>query len=135
MASLDYRGRSVTVRAQGPLFDRRAPQAARDFSRHAEKAVAEEGARMVHERLRRVLKHPTGYYQSQVRVRAVGSRHVVSDGGVVYGPWLEGTGSRNFPETRFRGYHTFRRTQALLDRKAGNIAERLLSRQYWRRFQ
>jgi hypothetical protein len=26
----------------------------------------------------------------------------------VYGPWLEGVGSRNFPVTRFRGYHAFR---------------------------
>ncbi|NGO68519.1 hypothetical protein [Streptomyces boncukensis] len=130
-----YQGRGIQVRVRGPLFDGRAARAAADYSDEVEKQVAEEGARMVHQRLRQVLKHPTGYYQSQVRVRAAGGRHVVSDGGVIYGPWLEGTGSRNFPETRFRGYATFRRTQALLDRKARNIAEQLFSRRYRRRFE
>ncbi|MGV9803926.1 hypothetical protein ACWDTP_38425, partial [Mycobacterium sp. NPDC003449] len=52
----------------------------------------------------------------------------VNDGGVVYGPWLEGTGSRNAPVTRFRGYATFRRVKAMIDRRAPGIAQRLLRR-------
>jgi hypothetical protein len=33
----------------------------------------------------------------------------ITDGGVIYGPWLEGTSTRN-QSTRFEGYGTFRKT-------------------------
>ncbi|MCT2591147.1 hypothetical protein LHJ74_14730 [Streptomyces sp. N2-109] len=119
---------SMQIRVRGPVFDGRAHRAAADYAEAVEGAVAKEGLRMATARFRQVLRHPTGYYVSHVRVRETAGRHVVTDGGVVYGPWLEGVGSRNFPETRFRGYSTFRRTQALLDRRATNIAEREWSR-------
>uniref|UniRef100_UPI00366DD9F3 hypothetical protein n=1 Tax=Paenibacillus chitinolyticus TaxID=79263 RepID=UPI00366DD9F3 len=54
--------------------------------------------------------------------------HIVTDGGVVYGPWLAGVGSRNYPVTKFQGYpHWIRARLRLRDRKQG-IAERLLRR-------
>jgi hypothetical protein len=62
-------------------------------------------------------------------VQAHGS--VVQDGGVIYGPWLEGVGSRN-RTTRFKGYFTFRRTTAQLNVRATPIAEELLHGKYLR---
>lgn len=56
-----------------------------------------------------VLQHQTGFYVSQIRTERMSTEsYRVHDGGVVYGPWLEGTGSRNAPVTRFAGYHSFR---------------------------
>jgi hypothetical protein len=72
---------------------------------------------MVRSRLGEVLQNPTGYYESRItsEVSALGAR--VTDGGVIYGPWLEGVGSRN-QTTRFKGYATFRKTRQELEYKA-----------------
>ena len=52
---------------------------------------------------------------------------VITDGGVVYGPWLEGLSSRNVT-TRFKGYFAFRRTQKWLnDRKASVMDKHMRS--------
>lgn len=59
--------------------------------------------------LRVVLQHPTGRFQSAApSMQRSGDTITVDDGGVIYGPWLEGVGSRN-ARTRFKGYSTFRR--------------------------
>jgi hypothetical protein len=118
----------VNSSASGPWATGRAGRALHDYADDVEYQVAREGERMVQARLRQVLRHPTGYYQSRISVDRAGSGYKIHDGGVIYGPWLEGTGSRNFPVTRFRGYATFRRTKPLLDRKAPQIARDLLAR-------
>lgn len=62
---------------------------------------------------------PTGNWANHVRVNAVaGGLAQVTDSGIVYGPWLEGVGSRNYPVTRFKGYHTFRKVTQEIERKA-----------------
>jgi len=127
-------GFDVDVRAHGPVFDGRAQVAARAFARAASEEVAEVGRDLVLRELGRVLKHPTGYYESQIQIDRAGDGWRVHDGGVVYGPWLEGEGSRNFPVTRFRGYHAFRRVRQRVDRQAKHIAERVLPK-YLRRMQ
>lgn len=114
------------VNVSGPFFDGRADQAVRDAVLAIERAVGEEGKALVDQELPRVLKFPTGRYQSHIQVRH-GGRSVVSDGGrIVYGPWLEGVGSRNFPVTRFKGYFTFRRMCVVLDARASRIADRVI---------
>lgn len=119
----------INTSATGPWTDRRAARALHDYSDAVEYQVAVKGEQMVQQRLRQVLRHPTGYYQSRISVdRTSGGRYQVHDGGVIYGPWLEGTGSRNSPVTRFPGYFTFRRTKALLDRQAQGIAQQVFQR-------
>lgn len=119
----------VDVHSHGPVFDGRASAAVRAFERAAEQEIAETGVNLVRSELSRVLRHPTGYYSS--RVSADGNQ--VNDGGVIYGPWLEGVGSRN-KTTRFKGYFTFRRVGQRLDRQAKHIAGRVLPK-YLRRMQ
>lgn len=47
-------------------------------------------------------------YVNQTRVTRRADMAVVHDDMSVYGPWLEGQGSRNFPVTRFKGYGSAR---------------------------
>jgi hypothetical protein len=46
---------------------------------------------------------------------------------VIYGPWLEGTSSRN-QTTRFKGYAMFRRTKGQVDKEAPDILNRAVRR-------
>ncbi|MFD6035724.1 hypothetical protein ACFWHF_14455 [Streptomyces griseoincarnatus] len=117
---------NVDVRMTGPMFDGRARAAARAYTRVASRELAREAEKRIRATLHQVLRHPTGYYESQIRVEQQGElRSIVTDGGVIYGPWLEGTGSRN-RTTRFKGYRTFRRVRAQMEREAGPLAERAL---------
>ena len=119
----------ATVHTSGPIFDDRAAKAVDDFARASVDDIAEQGMRDLHFTLHRVLKHPTGYYESRIRNRQLGSMtRVLYDDRVIYGPWLEGVGSRNAPVTRFEGYFTFRRVALHLNKKAPGIAERTLRR-------
>lgn len=114
--------------ATGPLFDGRAEKAVADFLGDATRDVADRGVNEVRSRLGQAFQNPTGSYRSKVVTdRASTDGWAVTDGGVVYGPWLEGVGSRN-KSTRFKGYQTFRRTAQWLDGKAGGIAETTLKR-------
>jgi hypothetical protein len=118
----------IDVDSRGPVFDGRAQLAAHDFAKDLDDKVAEDARRRVLENLGRSIRHPTGYYQSQVRAEARGSlTQVVTDGGVVYGPWLEGTGSRN-STTRFKGYASFRRAQQETESSADRTAKQMLPR-------
>ena len=119
-------GIDVDISAHGPVFDGRAAAAARRYVQAAEEEVAEVGKQIVLAELGRFLKHPTGYYESQIRTERTAGATVVTDGGVIYGPWLDGSGSRNFPATRFRGYPHWRRARQRTDRLAKQTAERVL---------
>lgn len=75
-------------------------------------AVSSHVLEGIHHRLDARIKNPTPYYETQIRVdRVADDEAVVNDTGVVYGPWLEGTSSRN-QTTRFKGYHAFREAEA-----------------------
>lgn len=50
---------------------------------------------------------------------------VVTSSDAMYGPWLEGTGSRN-ETTRFKGYHGFRRAAAEIEPSVERIADTVL---------
>lgn len=116
------------IRTSGPVFDGRAGVALKRFRAEVVKEIAQEGAKQVRQTLHTVLRHPTGYYESQVRAERQGDEWSVNDSGVVYGPWLEGTGSRNAPVTRFKGYKTFDRVKGRLNRRTEAIGERVLQR-------
>lgn len=117
----------VEVSASGPIFDGRASPMVRRWTRRQGEEIAQWAEAEVHRVLGQVLRHPTGYYESHVRVeRTSPDRFVISDGGVVYGPWLEGVGSRNFPVTRFRGYSTFRRVKQRVEQRADRELRRNL---------
>lgn len=114
---------SITVVKTGPLFDGRAVQQLDRACDEIERRVAVLGASMIRTELHRVLKNETPYYRLQNEARPDPPGWMIWDRDVIYGPWLEGVGSRNFPATRFRGYSTYRRTFQRIDARAGVIAE------------
>ena|SRR5258708_5090472 len=117
----------------GPIFDGRAEIALDEFVRVSEELMAHAAMDQVIERLNSVLQHPTGYYESQIAVEKRFDAYAVTDSGVVYGPWLEGTGSRN-KTTRFKGYSTFRIIRDKIRGEAKVQAEVIL-RPFLRRMQ
>jgi hypothetical protein len=117
----------IDVDLSGPVFNGLAEHQVGEFLEEAVWEIAKEGRGDLGVQFIKVFKEPTGYYESQVEaVRQPGPVVVIHDNMVVYGPWLEGTGSRNYPVTRFRGYHSFRIVANELQGKAVDIAERHL---------
>ena len=51
----------------------------------------------------------------------------IDDGNVVYGPWLEGTSSRN-QTTRFKGYHSFQIVRQQLQNEMPAIMQAQIGR-------
>jgi hypothetical protein len=75
------------------------------------------------------IKVNQGRYTSTLRVdRVSDTSAVVNDGTSVYGPWLEGQGSRNFPETRFKGYGSAREAAEKVDAMAGEVGAEVTAR-------
>lgn len=115
----------MDTRIHGPVFDGRADRAVHAFCEDVEQQIAHQGENDVRSNLHHVLRHPTGRYESRITTERARGDWAVTDQGIVYGPWLEGVGSRN-RTTRFKGYFTFRRTAQQLRAKATPIAERVL---------
>lgn len=99
----------VLVRHQGPIPEGQTGTIIRKHMRVMKDDLGKVLVARVQSRLDNVLVHPTGYYRSQIDylINQGNGAVIVHDRGVVYGPWLEGTGSRN-ATTRFKGYRTFR---------------------------
>lgn len=114
---------NVKATHRGAIFSAAATNAqARRMIISINDAIAQEGVNRIKARLNVVLKNPTGFYESNIQVERREVYRGVSDGGVIYGPWLEGTGSRN-KTTRFKGYKTFRTVKQELDRDAEMLAQ------------
>jgi hypothetical protein len=94
---------------------------------HIKSDVADYGVFLVLLRLASVLREPTGYYESRIKKDRQGDDFFVTDSGVVYGPWLEGTSSRN-QISRFKGYRTFQQTKRQLDQLKVRLAQPSVNR-------
>lgn len=117
----------VTIEARGPVFDGRASRAADALVQDVVREVADEGLSIWRGNLNGSLRHQTGRYLSRTTVSRHGDQAVVHDQMMVYGPWLEGVGSRN-RTTRFKGYFAMRRAFQRLVSRVPAIAERVLRR-------
>lgn len=115
----------VSTSSRGPMFDGRAMRALNSYVDHLERRLAEEGLEILRGEMHRVFRNPTGYYESRCKVV---DGHVISDSRVVYGPWLAGIGSRNYPVTKFKGYDHWTITRDKLNARKQGIGERLLRR-------
>ena len=66
----------------------------------------------------------SGHYRSNIHGETPSSLHGrIHDSNVVYGPWLEGVGSRN-DTTRFKGYAIFRNVKQGLIKKGRDFLAR-----------
>ena len=64
----------------------------------------------------------TGNYRRNLTTAVSGLQGTITDGGVIYGPWLEGLGSRN-ATTRFKGYASFRRVGQWMENQKRRIIQ------------
>ena len=116
----------VHMHSDGPMLDGRGVRILGQASRDIEREIAIFAEDQDQMRLARVLKNPTGYYQSQIRRHQAGGYWQVDDSQVAYGPWLES--GKNRHRTRFKGYFMFRRAAQITNRRASAIADRVLRR-------
>lgn len=116
------------ITVSGPFFDKplRAHEAA-DLCRETREEVGRQALADWHENLDHSIRHPTPYYETQVTVQERGEAAVVHDRGIVYGPWLEGVGSRN-RTTRFKGYFSLRRAAQSTRAKVGQVVRPAVER-------
>ncbi|MEA5366100.1 hypothetical protein VA596_41690 [Amycolatopsis sp., V23-08] len=117
----------TTVTLTGPMFTGASAAVVDQFLEDAKYAVAGAALAAVHEILDARIRHPTPYYETQLHVVQENGAQVVNDRGVVYGPWLEGTGSRN-SRTRFKGYAAFRRGCQQTEGRVEDITRPLVAR-------
>lgn len=111
----------------GPIFDGQAQAIAARMCDEMEREIAQKGVDLVQGRLIQVIRKPTPYYWTQIEtIKRRGGTEVTGES-VIYHWWLEGKGSRNFPVTRFKGYHTFEITTGVLDARAESLAEPILA--------
>ncbi|HTS05693.1 MAG TPA: hypothetical protein VMP68_08925 [Candidatus Eisenbacteria bacterium] len=119
---------NVAIATKGEIFKASAVKAAATrMVTDINEAIAIEGVRLISARLQQVLQHPTGHYQSRIQVVRGQTYRGISDGGVIYGGWLEGVSSRN-RTTRFKGYHTFREIKQQLNKDKDKIAAPMVKR-------
>lgn len=123
-------GASIHIR--GPLFDGVAKRDLALAVQAVTKEVADYALFQWQLNLEGSLQNPTGRYQSQLNVaRRDLITMSVNDGwpgsGLVYGPWLEGVGSRN-KTTRFKGYFALRRAANSVAQKASAIAQPVIDK-------
>lgn len=106
---------------RGPLFDGAYVGILARGEQAMEHDLSRAGVQRVHQRLNQVIKHKTGRYESHIIETTRGNGRAVTDGQMIYGPWLEGVGSRN-KKSRFKGYWTFRMVGQGLGRDALSVA-------------
>lgn len=120
----------INLRLKGAVVEGRGPAIVKAMTEVALEELADYTRYEVLTQLGSVLQHPTGYYESQIVKDPVAPDiYSINDSGVIYGPWLEGIGSRNAPVTKFAGYHTFRTVRNRMAQKAHVIAEAAIARQ------
>lgn len=117
-----------SVRLSGPIFDGRADNWTRDAVDRIRRDVAEHAHDAWSEGLDASIRVNGHVYTSFTHVVDDGRDTLVNDGygstnDLPYGPWLEGIGSRNFPVTRFPGYHALREAFVVTDRAVPDIAQ------------
>lgn len=120
-------GFEASLHAVGPMFDGRAQREVVAFMDELKVAVADQASADVHHIAEQSFKHPTPYYETQIHRFRRSRTEVVDDRGIVYGPWLEGIGSRN-RTTRFKGYHLWRRATEQARAAVPRLARSVLAR-------
>lgn len=112
---------NVSVKTKGAILDSTKTKAAgKRLVVEMNELLAVEAHKRVLDRLGRVLKQPTGYYESRIQVERRSQYRGVTDQRVRYGGWLEGVDPRN-RTTRFKGYHTFREVKQSINQDKARI--------------
>lgn len=119
---------SIDVDTSGPIFSRIITESVMgNIDNEVEEEITDAVYDTVMGNMRRAFRDPRPYYWTKVTKERSGAGRIVTDTGIVYGPWLEGTGSRN-RTTRFKGYFHWRRAYQAVNARAHGIAARIVAR-------
>ena len=118
-------GTSITL--MGPLFTGESFGLAQEMCDELTAAIVHQAYADVMTNLNDAIQHPTPYYETQITTERHGDTAVVHDRGIIYGPWLEGVGTRN-QTTRFKGYFSFRRAAQTTQGKVGTLLAGVMAR-------
>ena len=111
------------VTVSGPIYEGAGPAAVQSAMNDTVKAVADAAYARLMSAFPEGLPERTGNLKGMVSQMVEGPMAQIDDGGCIYGPWIEGVGSRN-ATTRFKGYSTYRRTaQHLNDEVVPDICD------------
>jgi hypothetical protein len=113
----------IIVKAQGPLYDGSAPAIVHAWSDQVKRDIAQEGVNRLKSFAMDKSGRATGRYQSEIQTSTLSFNDIRIHDPIVYGPWLEGSSTRN-RSTRFKGYHLWRKTAQALEEDAPKIAEK-----------
>ncbi len=114
------------IRYSGPLFDGNPHAVVEEILKFAREDVANAALERVQFNLNASIRHPTPYYETQITVQTTNDQEIVHDRGIIYGPWLEGTSSRN-ARSRFKGYASFRKAKQEVERRVPEIVNRVIA--------
>jgi hypothetical protein len=119
-------GGTVDVTYEGSLFDGSLSSGMDRWRDECEDELGQLTVRSVQAWTDVFFQNPTGYYRGQINAHRDGDLVTVDDGGVVYGPWLNGTGSKNATSS-FKGYDHWRLATEDVDRQATAVGTRVLA--------
>lgn len=120
---------SIEITFEGPLFDGRAERAIEDACDEARDNLADFAEERVLLGTAMNFKTRTPYYETRITTTRVSSEvSQVDDQGVIYGPWLEGVGSRNRARPGFPGYHFWRAAKQAVVARGPQIADIAIQR-------
>jgi hypothetical protein len=117
----------LSLTERGLFLEHRDGPVIRKFFEDAKQLVAKNGEEQVRLRVGRRAKHPTGSFAGAVHTKDFKKGRTIQADypQILYGPWLEGTSTRN-TSTRFRGYSMFRLTRTWLRRNYMALIQDLL---------
>lgn len=120
-------GLSIEITTTGPIFDGTIGDVLSDLQDEWRDSVALAVTSELHSIMDSSFVNPTPYYEVQVINELQVPDRVVHDRGIIYGPWLEGIGSRN-ARSRFKGYSMWRRTVQEVEGRTVAIGEEVAAR-------
>lgn len=113
----------IEVTTTGPIIEGAGPAAVQTAMTETVKAVADAAYKRLMSAFPAGLPERSGNLKGMVSQTVEGPYAQIDDGGCIYGPWIEGTGSRN-ATTRFKGYSTYRRNaQEMQDEDVPDICD------------
>lgn len=116
-------------RVRGPISSGQMSADVVAYEHDVAEALAEDAKGIWVDNLQSSIRNPTPYYWTRIDTRQVApTRYVVHDHDIVYGPWLEGVGSRNAPNSIFPGYWSMARAKEQARRRRSTVARRILRR-------
>jgi hypothetical protein len=128
----------TTIEMEGPFFEGSAGRKFQEAAQGAVRELVQLGEGRLLEQLRprpagvflsyQEAGPRTGHYRRNIHASTDNLKGLITDGGVVYGPWLEGISSRNGQPPRFPGYSTFRRVNDWLNKRSEPVFKAYVTR-------